>query len=176
MADKFKALVHYICHRMSDDPARLGLTKLNKILWYSDVWMYKKRGLPITGEGTQYIKQAWGPVAKSLLPVLTDLHRDQIVVGRREEYPGGTHVKFFSLEEPDLSDFSAEEISIIEYVIDQICYEHTAKSISDLSHDLTWRMHEIGEKMPLYRSHVMELGEVTDEDMAWARHDQTGES
>lgn len=169
MADKFTALVHYICHRMSDDPTKLGMTKLNKILWYSDVWMYKKTGSSITGDGTVYIKQAWGPVAKSLPPVLETLDRDGRVVGRREQYPGGSHRMFFSLEEPSLSVFSPDEISLVDCVIDQICYEHTARSISDLSHDLTWRMHEIGEEMPLHRSHIMELGQITEEDMFWAR-------
>jgi hypothetical protein len=171
MTDKFKALVHYICHRMSDDPAKLGLTKLNKILWYSDVLMFRRRGNAITD--TKYIKQQWGPVAKSLQPVLEQLHRDKIVVQRRESYPGGTHVKFFATDEPDISAFSPEEIAIVDRIIDDVCYEHTARSISDLSHDITWRMHEIGEEMPLYRSHVMRLGQVTDEDIAWARATET---
>jgi hypothetical protein len=167
MGDKFKTLVHYICHRMSDDPAKLGQTKLNKILWYSDVMMFKRRGHPITD--TRYIKQTWGPVAKSLMPVLDQLHHDAIVVRRRETYPGGTHVKFFATEEPDISGFTPDEISLVDRLIDEVCYEHTAKSISDLSHDITWQMHEIGEEMLLYRSHVMRLGQVTSEDIAWAK-------
>ena len=77
-------------------------------------------------------------------------------------------MKFFSLKEPDLSDFSADEIAIVDYVIHEVCYENGSKSMRDLSNDFTWRMHEIGEEMPLYRSHAMELGQVTDDDIAWA--------
>lgn len=38
-AEKFKALVHYICWKV-EDPRQLGATKLNKILWFSDVLTY----------------------------------------------------------------------------------------------------------------------------------------
>ena len=155
MGDKFKTLVHDICHRMSDDPARLGQTKLNKILWYSDVLMFKRRGAPITD--TRYIKGA--PTVCSFTAVLDQLHCDAIVVQRRETYPGGTHTKFFSIQEPDITGFAPEEISLFYLLINEVCYEHTAKSISDLSYGIAWKMHEIGEEMPLYRSHVMRLGQ-----------------
>lgn len=38
-AEKFKALVHYICWKV-EDPRQLGATKLNNILWFSDVLTY----------------------------------------------------------------------------------------------------------------------------------------
>lgn len=171
MTDKFKTLVHYVCHRMSSDPASLGLTKLNKILWYSDVWMFKRRGTPITQ--ARYVKQSWGPAAKSLPQVLADLQRAKLVVQRQEKGPGGVHVTLFSTQEADLSAFTADEIATVDTLIDIVCYEHGDRSLGDLASDLTWQMHEIGEEMPLYRSHVMQLGQVTDRDIAWAREEAT---
>jgi hypothetical protein len=169
MTDKLKALVHYVCHRTSNDPASLGLTKLNKVLWYSDVWMFKRRGTPITQ--ARYVKQPWGPAAKTLSRVLADLQRANLVVQRREKRPGGAYVMLFSTQDPDLSAFTADEIATVDTLIDIICYEHGNKAFGDLASDLTWQMHEIGEEMPLYRSHVMELGQVTDRDIAWARQE-----
>jgi hypothetical protein len=52
--NKFKALVHYICYRADKDD--LGATKLNKTLWYVDLWVYLINGSPMTGE--TYIKHS----------------------------------------------------------------------------------------------------------------------
>jgi len=46
---KLKALIHYICYQCHD-PSVLGATKLNKILWYSDVIAFARAGASITGE------------------------------------------------------------------------------------------------------------------------------
>jgi hypothetical protein len=169
MVDRLKLLVHYICHRMTDAPSRLGKVQLNKILWYTDAWFYRKYGEPLTH--SKYIKREWGPVARSLPPVLDDLDTQRIVVVRRLIYPSGKpYYEFISLSEPDLTAFSGEEIAMVDRVIDWICGSHTAGSISDLSHDVVWKMHAIGEEMPLHRTHLLGgLGEITEADVAWAK-------
>lgn len=154
---------------MSDNPSRLSATKLNKILWYSDVTLYKKRGQAITD--SKYIKQPHGPVSRSLKPVLNDLHRDAIVVQQKKLWHKGYQTMFFSTQEPNLGCFTAEEISTVDNFIDEICYKHTATSISKMSHDLVWELHELGEEMPLRHTHVMQLGEITSDDIEWALED-----
>ena len=57
---KFKTLVQFIVSRCADDPSRLGYTKLNKILWYSETNHYLKTGAPLTG--ANYVKRQHGPV------------------------------------------------------------------------------------------------------------------
>jgi hypothetical protein len=56
---KFSNLVHYICYKC-DDPSQLGATKLNKILWYCDMFSYRWNSESMTGEN--YIKRQFGPV------------------------------------------------------------------------------------------------------------------
>jgi hypothetical protein len=63
--------------------------------------------------------------------------------------------------------FTREEISIVDLVIGEVCNEHTAKSISKISHDAIWEMAEIGEDLPFYTV-LAEQGEITEEDVAWA--------
>ena len=62
-----------------------------------------------------------------------------------------------------------DEISLADYIIETVCDDHTATSISELSHDSVWRLAEIGEEIPLYAVLAGKAGEVTEETMAWAR-------
>lgn len=54
-------------------------------------------------------------------------------------------------------------------MINTICRQHTARSISELSHDVVWKSAEIGETLPYYRAFVHALGEVSPDDMEWAQ-------
>jgi hypothetical protein len=57
--DRFKMLVHYACASV-DDPSKLGAVKLNKIVWFSDVFAFQELGDSITG--ATYIKEKFGPI------------------------------------------------------------------------------------------------------------------
>lgn len=168
---KLKALVHYICHR-APNPRDLGSAKLNKILYYADTGAYLLLGHPITGE--RYIKQQYGPVSQHLLSILEELEQERLIaVGDATGYSiyTGEYTRrlYFPLTRPNISAFTAEEISIVDEVLEAICRNHTARSISDLSHDLVWQTAEIGEEIPYYTAFLRYLGEVTGEDLAWAR-------
>lgn len=168
MADKFKALVHYICHRASDDPGRLGATKLHKVLWYSDARAFRQLGRQITE--TRYIREERGPVAKSLKVVLRKLDDERAVVSRKRMLASGVYQhEFVSLSEPDISDFSGQEIAIVDLVMDWVCNTHTARSISELTHDAIWEMHKPGDEIPLYLAHMIGgPGEIKSDDVMWA--------
>jgi uncharacterized phage-associated protein len=168
---KLKALVHYICHR-APNPRDLGTTKLNKILYYADTGAYLLLGHPITGE--RYIKQQYGPVSQHLLSIIEELEQERLIaVGDATGYSiykgEYTPRRYFSRTRPDISAFTADEISIVDEVLEDICLNYTARSISDLSHDLVWQTAEIGEEIPYYTALLRYLGEVTSEDLAWAR-------
>lgn len=164
--DKFEALVHYICWRCQD-PTRLGATKLNKILWFTDATAFVNWGEPITE--AVYIKRQFGPVPRQILPTLTRLERDGKLAIRETSYLGVPKREFFTLKPADISGFTAEQISLADYVIDTICEDHTAASISELSHDAVWDLAEIGEEIPLYAVLAAKASEITQESIAWAR-------
>ncbi|MFP5250622.1 MAG: Panacea domain-containing protein [Acidobacteriota bacterium] len=163
--EKFKSLVHYVCAK-TEDPSQLGATKLNKILWYSETLAFLNYGQPVSG--AKFVKRQFGPAPTAILPILAELEAEQKIVVRNVSFHGFPKKEFISMTEPVLDDeFTADEIAIVDYVIDTICRTHTATSISNLSHDDIWEMAAIGEELPLYVS-LAEKGEITEEDVAWA--------
>jgi len=164
---KFKALVHYVCWKCSDDPSKLGAVKLNKALWFSDVLSYADRGKPITD--ARYVKQQFGPVPKAILPILRTLEQENALRIEEVEYYGHRKRQYVALVEPDLSVFDESEIKIINKVIDVITDGHTAASISDLTHDEIWKLAEMGEEIPLHAVLASRLGKVTENDIKRAQ-------
>ena len=163
--NKLKALVHYVCWKA--DPSELGGTKLNKVLWYADTLAYRTWRRPITGE--TYIKRQFGPVSRHILQLLKELEGEGRLILGKADYYGHPKHEFIPLVNPDLSLFKGEEISLIDACIEFVCTKHTAASISQRTHDVIWELAEIGEEIPYYTVWASELGEVTPEDVAWAR-------
>lgn len=167
---KFKNLVHYICEKCVN-PNDLGATKLNKILYYSDLFNYLYTGSGITNE--IYVKQQFGPVPRDICSVLEELKTDRKIMIREVDYFGKPKREFISFENSNIDEFTAREISLVDSIIDLITKEHTAASISEKSHDDIWILAEIGEEIPYYTVFVSNLGEVTKEDVEWATNELT---
>lgn len=165
---RFKKLVHYVCASCSD-PTKLGATKLNKALWYADTYSYRALGHTISGEKA-YIKRQFGPVPKHILEALRELEVDGAIHVRTRDYFGKPKREFISLQEPDESAFTEDELDIVDQVIAAICDEHTAASISDLSHDTIWDAAAMGEEIPVYAVLAANAAAVTKADMTWANN------
>lgn len=164
-SDKFRVLVHYICWKV-DDPRQLGATKLNKILWFSDVLTYLHFNTPVTG--ARYVKRQFGPVPVALLPIVDELRSAGKLAVRDTELFGKPKREYFALQPPDLSLFSSKEISLIDSIIQSVCERHTAASISEMTHDEAWEMAEIGEDLPFFTVFSARRGEINEDDVAWA--------
>ncbi len=162
--DKFKCLVHYICYKADRD--ELGATKLNKILWFSDIWHYLTHGRTITGE--TYVKHHYGPVPKHIEPVLWDLQSSGMIQVRDAEYFGYPKKEYITIRKPDLSCFTADEISSVNDIIDDVCKGHTAASISALSHNRAWELAEIGEEIPCFTVFAGDPSPINQSDIDWA--------
>jgi hypothetical protein len=163
--DKFKALVLYICAAV-EDRDQLGLTKLNKILWYSDAIAYLKWREPITGE--TYDKRQFGPMPRDIYTVIEELEAAKVLAVSVSDHFGYKKKEFIPLIEAKTDMFSADQIALVDDIIQAICDGHTAKSISKLSHDEIWKMAKIGEELPYEAVLVSRLGELDGADMAWA--------
>lgn len=162
---KFKNLVHYVIGS-HPNPQLLGATKLNKILWYSDAFAFRMRGNSISGE--TYVKRARGPVPRTILRAISELEQEKkLIISHRDNY-GYKQKLYISLADPDVSDFSESDRAIIDQVVDIVCKNHTAASISELSHDHIWEAANEGEEIPLYATLASQRGEITPEVMAWA--------
>ncbi len=164
---KLEEIVLYACSRCSSN-SLLGRTKLHKILWYSDVIYFANTGKSITGE--TYIKRQYGPTSKHLLEITKKLESESALITRKVKQIDYPKKEYIPMRDPDISGFTPDEISLIDQVVHVVCYEHTAESISLASHNKIWELAEIGEEIPLYTVYGWNLGEINEQDMAWAKH------
>jgi hypothetical protein len=162
--NRLAALAHYVIWKC--DPASLGRTKLNKILWFADVDHYRRTGKTITG-ATTYTKLQHGPVPKGIVDALEALKQEGKVSESTANHYGYPKAMFLSLVRPTLAAFDADEIATVDMVAEIICRKYTAASISRLTHDAFWDESEIGEDMEIGAGAVIP-GEATPEDIAWA--------
>jgi uncharacterized phage-associated protein len=138
------AAVHYVIART--DPSKLGYVKLNKILWYADIEHYQRHSRSLTGL-THYIRMPQGPMSKDISRAIRNLRKDGKVTERRVKVIDYDRRELIWLKEPSLSEFNAEQIDILNRVIDAIV-PLTADEVSRLTHeDELWK--ELKDNDPL---------------------------
>lgn len=156
--EKFKQLVHYVAWKAGKRDW-FGATKLNKVLWYSDARTFVVSGKSITGES--YVREKHGPVPKHIMQVRAEMEREGTIKIVKE----GTLVRVLALTPAMPSWFPQDELQSINYWIEHIDKEHTAKSISEKTHDYVWEKAKMGEELPLYVYRVLRIPEeLKDED------------
>lgn len=132
--DRYKAVIHYICHRVGAD--NLGSTKLNKILLEIDREAYLRNGKSITG--VRYEKQEHGPVPRDLVSVRGEL----VAEGKLSFVPRNEHCPqdmITSLSAPNLENFTGEEIELINAMTDRVAV-YSAVTASNRTHTDTWKL------------------------------------
>ena len=93
-----------------------------------------------------YIREKYGPVPKHGKLARDQLEKEGAIRSFREDQL----TRIVALRPPDTSIFSNEELRAVDYWIEHIDRDHTAKSISDESHDCAWSIAKLGEKLPLH--------------------------
>lgn len=133
--DRTKETAHYVIARSRPD--KLGATKLNKSMWVADLLSYIERATTITGQSS-YKKLQFGPVPNGIKAHLDELISEGKVFRREVPTIKGRRHEYIWLKEPDISVFLPEEIDILNRAIAYVCDNHTAESISELTHDPLW--------------------------------------
>lgn len=164
--EKLRALVHYVIWRAGNREG-FGATKLNKVLWFADARHYESNGRSITGE--TYIRQKHGPVPSHIVEVVADLERAGIVRVGTEFFQSKEIKRCVTDVRPDTSIFTDAELSIVDWWTKHIDEDHTAGSISDLSHDYTWEIAGIGEEIPLYAVLARRIRAPRGQELEWAK-------
>lgn len=162
--DKFNALVHFIIHVCSSRPEKLGATRLNKVLWFADVYSYQIYGQPITG-GT-YVKRQYGPTPYSMLPALNQLETEGLI---QIQEPQGWSLSprlFLSLQEPDETLLTQADRRLAFLALQEIL-PLTAREASERTHDTIWDAAAMGEEIPLFAT-LATPGEISPEVIEWA--------
>jgi hypothetical protein len=136
---RLRELVLYVAQSCQSDP-KFGATKLNKILWWSDFLAYAQYGKPITG--LEYMRLGKGPVPKRLVPVRESMVENrELVITQVASLGGYTQQRPIALRSANLSLFTAEEISLVDRVINGL-WKKTAAGVSNLSHGKAWEVVE----------------------------------
>lgn len=160
---RFKDFVHYICAHGGNS---LGAIKINKILWLIDSAYFVQSGKSLTG--SKYLKREKGPVPEKILFALDDLEGEKKIAISHSNYYGYQKRNFLSLVEPDTSRMTKEDTEIATFFIEYVCENHTANSISELTHDIVWEAAKDGEEIPLEALLASKRGEITKKHMDWA--------
>lgn len=142
--ERMRQLILYIAGRSQYD-RHFGVTKLNKILWFSDTWAFGQTGRPISG--ATYLRLPQGPVPDGIDELREEMQRvGQIAIYEQQEF-GRTRKKVVALKRADLSQFSGAEIAMLDAVMDEH-RTHNAKGVSNRSHGRMWEAVRPLHRMP----------------------------
>lgn len=161
---KFKEAIIYIAGKCDSD--RLGAVKLNKVLYFADMLNYASTGDALTW--AQYKKRPMGPTSDFVPRALRELSEAGRLEIREVDYFGYAKKQYLPTSSPDLSRFHSDEIKLLDEVIDFVCNQNTATTISEFSHNAAWDAVDFGEPIS-YNSVFHIFGNVVSEEaLDWA--------
>jgi len=158
--EKFKQVLHYIVSKVGTLD-NVGKTVLFKILYFSDFDYYELNEMPITGE--RYFKLAHGPAPLDFDGIISELEKEEKIKEIDAKYKGLPQIKFLSLCKPNLNLLNANELQLVEKVINKLS-SMSAKQVSGYSHeDMPWKAtkdnEEIDYELVFYRSPTFSVSE-----------------
>jgi hypothetical protein len=165
--EKFKDVIHHIV--ALTDPEELGRVKLHKVLYFTDMIWFIAEGHGLTG--AEYRKQPMGPVATGLGVALGELEVEGRIRIGRTRYFGYEKATYQSVQLAPGDRLGDTERRLIEDVVEFVCRNNTARSISDFSHTRIWEATENGSVMPYFTALNMLPVEIEDAAINWAREE-----
>ena len=138
---KFKEVLLYILNKIGSKP-NIGETVLYKILYFIDFDYYEKFEEQLIG--ATYQKNHYGPTPKEFIKIVAQMEGKDLRK-LKDEYFKYPRTKYLPLREPDLSILNANEIQLIDNVLNKLS-DMNASQISEYSHnDIPWLTTEDGE-------------------------------
>ena len=139
---KFKEVLLYILKKVGSRP-NVGESVLYKLLYFIDFNFYEKYEEQLIG--ATYIKNNYGPTPKEFIKIVEDMEREKELVKIENKYFQYPQRKYLPLREPDLSTLKANEIKIIDEVLEKLS-DMNASQISEYSHnDVPWLTADEGD-------------------------------
>lgn len=138
---KFKEVLLYILNKIGSR-SNIGETVLYKILYFIDFDYYEKYEEQIVG--ATYQKNHYGPTPKEFIKIIAQMEGKDLtkVQGKYFKHP---QTKYLPLRQPDLSILNANEIQLIDNVLNKLS-DMNASQISEHSHnDVPWLTTEDGK-------------------------------
>lgn len=134
--DKFKEVFLYILDKVGSKP-NIGETVVYKLLYFIDFNFYEKYEEQLIG--AQYIKNRYGPTPVEFAKIIDQMMKNQDVEKVKSKYFEHPQTKYLPLRKPNLSKLNAEELTVIEDVLNRLS-DMNATQISNYSHDdIPWK-------------------------------------
>mgnify|MGYP001581608826 CR=1 FL=1 len=140
--DKFKEVFLYILNTVGSKP-NIGETVIYKLFYFIDFNFYEKYEEQLIG--ATYIKNKYGPTPMEFKKIVDRMIKNEEIVKVKDNYFAYPQTKYLPLRKADLSMLKANEIEIINDVLNRLS-EMNAAQISDYSHnDVPWLTAEEGK-------------------------------
>ena len=128
--EKFKEVLLYILNKAGSKP-NIGETVLYKLLYFADFDFYEKYEEQLIG--ATYIKNHYGPTPVEFDKIVAEM-MDKEIIRVESKYYDYPQRKYLPLRKADLSKLKANEIEVIDRVLDRLS-DMNATQISNYSHD-----------------------------------------
>lgn len=164
---KLKDLILFACAQC--DPSQMGAVKLHKVLYFSDMLHYADVGAPISG--ATYKKRPMGPTCEQLLLTISELSAEGKLDVTNVDYFGYLKKQYVCKIDDIGRSLSDLEKLLVKDVVDFVCVNNTARTISEFSHNKAWDAAEFGEELPYFSVFQIFPAEVSEEAKGWAERE-----
>lgn len=132
---KFKEVLLYILNRVGSKP-NIGETVIYKLLYFIDFDFYEKYEEQLIG--ATFIKNHYGPTPVEFSKIVEKMIKDKEIEKVSSGYFSYPQTKYLPLRKHNLSKLKANEIEVIDDVLNKLS-DMNASQISDYSHqDVPW--------------------------------------
>lgn len=132
---KFREVLLYILNKVGSRPS-IGETVIYKILYFIDFDFYEKYEEQLVG--ATYIKNKYGPTPVEFGKIVAQMIADKEIEKVKSQYFNYPQTKYLPIRKPDLTLLRANEIGVIDDVLNRLS-DMNAAQISDYSHaDIPW--------------------------------------
>ena len=164
--EKFREVLLYILNKIGSKP-NIGETVIYKLLYFIDFDFYEKYEEQLIG--ATYLKNNYGPTPAEFTEIVNKMIEEREIEKIKSEYFTYPQVKYLPLRKPDLSKFKANEVEVIDQVLDKLS-DMNAVQISEYSHnDVPWLVAEDKEcieyESVFYRKSPYSVREYSSEDI-----------
>ncbi len=133
--EKFSEVLLYILNKVGSKP-NIGETVIYKLLYFIDFNFYEKYEEQLIG--ATFIKNNYGPTPIEFAKIIEKMTRDKEIEKVASKYFSYPQTKYLPLRKPDLSKLKANEIELIDDVLNRLS-DMNAIQISEYSHrDIPW--------------------------------------
>jgi transcriptional regulator with XRE-family HTH domain len=136
---KFREVLLYILNRVGAKP-NVGETVLYKLLYFIDFDFYEKYEEQLIG--ATYKKNTYGPTPLEFAEIVSEMVAAQEIAKVKSDYFQREQKKYLPLREARLDVLSANELKLIDEVLNRLA-DKNASQISEYSHgDVPWKVTE----------------------------------